>query len=93
MFLTRRYFDQRLDALILVLQRSFKQMAQSIQDLDAALDAFDQAQEQALAEIQAAVDDLVKKSGIDASAEIARLQAAQKKLTDAADAIRGQDTP
>lgn len=64
-----------------------------IADLDAALDAFEKASDAAETEIENAVNDLLTKVGgtVDVSAEVARIQAAQQKLQQAADAIQTQD--
>jgi hypothetical protein len=80
----------RFDAL----ERKLDLMASSMADLDAALTAWETENDAAIAEVQAAVADILAKipPGVDTTAEVQRLQAGMAKQQAAADAVKALDT-
>jgi hypothetical protein len=86
----RQHLDRRLDGL----ERKIKLMAMSMTDLDAALTAWETANDAAIAEVQAAVNDIIAAipPGVDTTAQVARLQAGMQKQQAAADAVKALDT-
>ena len=90
LFALAEHLDQRFDRL----ERRLTLMASSIADLDAALTAWEAENDAAIAEVQAAVSDILAKvpPSVDTTAEIARLNAGMAKQKAAADSVKALDT-